>query len=230
MSLHVRNTQSNKFGVFTQLFPNFCSDDSVLDFGGNRGNLLYFSAGKIKQTRYTSIDVDQTALLTGSQEFPAATWIHYNKFNCMYNHAGNTHESLPALHDIDYIWAYSVFTHTDYTELENAVKWFYTTGFKKAAISVLDINNPVVTNYFYDKRLAEYGSCVDLCSYRSNDVVYLENNSRVIVDQLKLDPIVGSHLATFYNIQWLEQKLKPVCNSIRILYLTENFSPFIILE
>lgn len=230
MSLHDRSQQSNKFDVFMNLFVDFNSDNTVLDFGGNRGNLLYFSNGKIRPHNYTSLDVDSSALAVGKQEFPTATWLHYNKFNFMYNHNGHLNEPYPTIKSTDYIWAYSVFTHTDLDELKNAIFWFYTVKCKNAAISILDINNKQVTDYFYQKRVEHYGSCVDLTEYQSCNIVYLENNHKITVNQECLSPKPMNHFASFYNIKWLKSELQKINSNIDIVYLTNNFSPFIILN
>lgn len=230
MSLHVRDLLSDKFGVFSQIFSDFTISDTVLDFGGNRGNLLYFSNGAIDPLLYTSVDVDIDALSVGKIEFPKSTWLHYNKFNWMYNHTGVQHPQFPAVLHADYIWAYSVFTHTDYTELVNTIKWFYTLGFKKCAISVLDINNEDVIAYFHGKRIADYGSCISLEQYKTSNVVYLADNNNVFVDMETLPTIELQHLATFYNLTWLESQLIQHFKNVRIEYLTTSFSPFIILN
>ena len=70
----------------------------ILDYGGNRGNLLYFSQSKILQQNYTCIDVEEDAIALGKQEFPDATSIHYNKFSLMYNN-GNLNEPFPVFTD-----------------------------------------------------------------------------------------------------------------------------------
>lgn len=230
MGLHERSQASNKFDVFLQLFDDFDSSSTILDFGGNRGNLLYFSNGKIQEHNYTSIDVDRLALGVGRQEFPAANWLHYNRFNFMYNHNGQRIEPYPDVKPTDYIWAYSVFTHTDLGELKQAIKWFYTIKRKKAAISILDISNKQVVDYFYQKRVEKYGSCVDLIQYQNYNTVYLEDNYNVIVNQEILEPKPMTHFASFYNVEWLKLELRKINNNIDIIYLTNNFSPFIILN
>jgi len=230
MSLHVRNMLSDKFHVFSQLFPEFTVHDTVLDFGGNRGNLLYFSNGVIQPLHYTSVDVDTDALDVGKTEFPTATWIHYNKFNWMYNHAGVHNPQFPDITKIDYIWSYSVFTHTDYNDLLKTIEWFYTLGFKKCAISVLDINNTEVITYFRNKRIEDYGSCIDVEPCGNNNIVYLGNNDQLFFNNTVLPTLNLQHLATFYNLTWLETQLKQQFKNVRIEYLTTSFSPFIILN
>lgn len=230
MSLHVRDHLSNKFPVFLSLFDKFEQNNSVLDFGGNRGNLLYFSNNKIKEEKYLCIDVDQHALNVGKSEFPNATWLHYNQYNWMYNHQGNVNEPFPKVSNTDYIWAYSVFTHTDFVELKNTIEWFYSLNPINGAISILDINNKNIVDYFTEKRIDEYGNCVDVNQYKDCNIVYLGNNDLVTTDVEKLDSSNCSHFLSFYNLNWLEERLKSYFPSIHIKYLTNNFSPFIILQ
>jgi len=89
----------------------FKSAGSFLDFGGNRGNLLYF--GMKCASEYTCIDVDKGAIEAGKIEFPNSTWIHYDKYSWVYNHGGKKDAEFPTVSPQDYIYAYSVFSHTD---------------------------------------------------------------------------------------------------------------------
>ena len=88
MSLHPRNTATNRYPLFTEIFPNH-NDVSVLDFGGNQGNLLHFSNGQIDASKYTCIDVSKESITQGQEEFPESKWYHFDKFNFMYNHFNN---------------------------------------------------------------------------------------------------------------------------------------------
>lgn len=231
MAIHERSTLSNKIHVFSDIFKEFTDDATVLDFGGNQGNLLYFSNGAIKEHNYTCIDVSLAAIHKGNREFPKSNWIYYNKYNWAYNHAGNVNESFPRIFKKqDFIWAYSVFTHTDFDELKNTIEWFYSLNPINGAISILDINNKNIVDYFTEKRIDEYGECTDLNQYKNCDIIYFGNNDSIIANTEKLPPNNFSHFLSFYNLDWLEQQLKSHFPSIHIKYLPNNFSPFIILK
>jgi len=109
------NKRVNYFPVLSLLVDSI-ENKTILDFGGNRGNLIYFSQGKILQPNYTCIDVDADSIAHGEQEFPNATWIHWNKLHPWYNPTGFD-ESFPIADvQFDIIWSHSVFTHLDIKE------------------------------------------------------------------------------------------------------------------
>lgn len=227
MSLYPRNKLSNKYSVFCKVFDTFTEHDILLDFGGNRGNLLYFSNGKILKKNYISIDVDIHSINKGIKEFPDSKFIHYNKYNWMYNHTGNYLEPFPNISHIDYVWAYSVFTHTDYNELMCTLKWFLSFNLKNLALSILDINNKSIVDFFMEKRFSTYNNCENLHQYKNNNIVYLCNESKVFLDTDYCQPYNVENFIAFYNIDWLEKQLKKISPSLCIKYYNENFTPFI---
>lgn len=89
----------------------------VLDFGGNRGNLL---AGhdELAHEKYWCIDVSREAIASGRAAFPRAHWIHYDRYNFEFNPQGIEGLPIPdAGQPFDLILAYSVFTHTSRSEM-----------------------------------------------------------------------------------------------------------------
>jgi len=46
--MHPRNESTNRFNLFEKFAGDY-KNKKILDYGGNRGNLLYFSQGKIKE-------------------------------------------------------------------------------------------------------------------------------------------------------------------------------------
>ena len=168
--MHPRNNTTNRFSLFEKFAGNY-KNKKILDYGGNRGNLLYFSQGKIKQENYTCIDVEKDAIEQGKIEFPNANFMHYDRYNWMYNHNGNMQHDFPKLYlCYDIIWAYSVFSHTDLDEFIAGVKWFTKLDFELAAISFLTFNE--MLEWAYNKRFQEYNMCVDIKQYKHS----LESN------------------------------------------------------
>jgi SAM-dependent methyltransferase len=103
-------------------YPNW-GGKTVLDFGGNEGNLLLDQNCTIRPERYYCIDVLSEALDEGRKRFPQAHWIHYNHYNCSFNPEGIVALPIPDLGtDFDMILAYSVFTHTTWEEMHNLVE------------------------------------------------------------------------------------------------------------
>ena len=95
---------------------------SVLDFGGNQGNLLRDSGGKIRPQNYYCIDVIKDAIDEGRKQFPEAHWLHYNRYNVSFNPEGFASEPIPVMSTkFDTIVAYSVFTHTTREEMHDLV-------------------------------------------------------------------------------------------------------------
>ena len=95
---------------------------SVLDFGGNRGNILFDSACRIQPRDYYCIDVIKDALDDGRSLFPEAHWAHYDRYNCSFNPDGAVDLAVPDFgRRFDIIPAYSVFTHTTREEIRDLV-------------------------------------------------------------------------------------------------------------
>lgn len=101
--------------------PNW-SDKLVLDFGGNRGNILFDPACQIHPHNYYCVDVVKEAIDDGRRMFPDAHWAHYDRYNCSFNPAGIADLAIPDFgREFDVILAYSVFTHTTLEEMHDLV-------------------------------------------------------------------------------------------------------------
>jgi len=94
----------------------------VLDFGGNRGNILFDPACEIQPRDYYCVDVIKDAIDDGRRTFPDAHWVHYNRYNCSFNPDGVADLAIPDFGiEFDVILAYSVFTHTTLEEMRDLV-------------------------------------------------------------------------------------------------------------
>ena len=94
----------------------------VLDFGGNRGNILQDPCCRIDVRKYYCVDVIKDAIAEGRATFPAAHWFHYDRYNCSFNPTGVVDLPIPDLgRTFDVILAYSVFTHTTLDEMQDLV-------------------------------------------------------------------------------------------------------------
>lgn len=94
----------------------------VLDFGGNKGNLLLDPACTIRHQDYYCLDVINAAIEEGRQKFPDAHFVHYDRYNCSFNPEGVRDLPVPDLGiGFDFILAYSVFTHTTFAEMKDSV-------------------------------------------------------------------------------------------------------------
>ena len=116
--------KSGQFAYFNQQldYPTW-SGKSVLDFGGNAGNLLRDRSCTISPEHYYCIDVLREALEEGHKRFPQAHWVHYDRYNCSFNPDGIADLRIPDLGiEFDLILAYSVFTHTTPDEMNDLVE------------------------------------------------------------------------------------------------------------
>lgn len=148
------------YDYFTQQGAIF-KDKKVLDFGGNQGNLIKSSEGVIEQRNYTSLDVDPVALAVGKQEFPNATWMHYNRSNPAYNKNGEDN-LLPVLTEkYDVIIANSVFTHTVIEEIQQVMPFLYEHLNPGGSIwfTWCNIAHKPCYTFFETLRIQKFGSC-----------------------------------------------------------------------
>lgn len=95
----------------------------VLDFGGNKGNLLLDPECTIRHEHYYCLDVIREAIEEGRRTFPEAHWVHYDRYNCSFNPEGVADLAVPEFGvEFDFILAYSVFTHTTLHEMKDLVR------------------------------------------------------------------------------------------------------------
>ncbi|HEX8847832.1 MAG TPA: class I SAM-dependent methyltransferase [Pyrinomonadaceae bacterium] len=116
--------KSGQFAYFNQQldYPDW-SRKTVLDFGGNTGNLLLDPDCTIRPENYYCVDVIREALEEGRKRLPQAHWIHYNRYNCSFNPEGIPGLPVPDLGiEFDMVLAYSVFTHTTREEMKELVE------------------------------------------------------------------------------------------------------------
>ncbi len=122
-ALRARLRKSGQFAYFKRQLDWLDWDDkTVLDFGGNAGNLLLDADGAMRPENYYCLDVLREALAEGGRKFPRAHWIHYDRYNCSFNPEGVAGLPVPELDvEFDAILAYSVFTHTGLEEMRELV-------------------------------------------------------------------------------------------------------------
>lgn len=117
-ALRSQLVKSTQFAYFDeQLGRPDWSGKSVLDFGGNKGNLLRDPTCAIAQRDYYCVDVIREAIEEGKRAFPDAHWLHYDRYNRSFNPKGVVDLPVPDQgFKFDFILAYSVFTHTTFEE------------------------------------------------------------------------------------------------------------------
>ncbi len=122
-ALRAQVVKAGQFAYFdAQLDQPDWREKRVLDFGGNKGNLLLDPACTIRHENYFCIDVIREAIEEGRKTFPEAKFFHYDRYNCSFNPEGVVDQPAPDLGvEFDFILAYSVFTHTAWEETKELV-------------------------------------------------------------------------------------------------------------
>ena len=105
--------KTDTFNIFQQCVPDY-SWQTILDFGGNRGNLLTSSAGAIDSKKYTCLDISKEGLSALPEGIKS---VHWNRYHSYYNPNGTTNEPFPKLKWYDIVFANSVFTHNALDEV-----------------------------------------------------------------------------------------------------------------
>ena len=123
-ALRSQSVKTSQFAYFDkQLDRPDWAGKSVLDFGGNRGNILQDPSCRIDRSSYYCLDVIKEAIDEGRKTFPDAHWFHYDRYNCSFNPDGVENLPIPDLGvEFDFILAYSVFTHTTREEMNELVE------------------------------------------------------------------------------------------------------------
>lgn len=208
MTLHPRDESTNRYPIMEELLGD-PTGERILDYGSNRGNLMAFSNGTITEDDYIGVDIDKGAVAAGREEFPNADWHHYNGFNPVHNQSGIVNDPYPDVGPYDLFWAYSVFSHTDLTDFKRTSRWLAEGCTIGGAVSFLSTTEPAVLNYFYQRRIDEYGACTDFREdYKDANVFYVIDNAFVSVDQITLpDTLRCKYLLAFYNPEWLVEQL-----------------------
>jgi SAM-dependent methyltransferase len=118
---------SNRRGQFSyfdrQLGHPDWSEATVLDFGGNVGNILLDPGCTIDPRRYWCLDIEKDAIAEGQQRHPLAHFAFYDRYNFEFNPCGTPELPVPDLGQrFDIIVAYSVFSHTSRGEMLRLVE------------------------------------------------------------------------------------------------------------
>ena len=183
-------------------FEHFCphiAKGTVLDFGSNYSTFLDSSKGKFPQQQYTGVDVDEQALAVGRQQFPQATFVHYDGYNQMYNPQGKEH--FPVLdYTYDTIVSYSVFSHTSEEDLVFMISRLHQhlNPGGTMLLSWLDSYDKMTTLFFYKKRVQQFGSC---------DVIPKADRVYIVDNKVSATAEEGESLLTFYSKQYLSNLL-----------------------
>lgn len=177
----------------------------ILDFGGNRGNLLISSQREIIEKKYTCIDVDKEALSQGIKDFPNANWIHSNKYNPAYNPTGDKSSKELKLSTYDLIVSYSVFTHIKESEMVSTIDSLFDNHLNLNGIIIFTFLEPHACSWFIDKRV-NAGAKINKSSslaWTKNKEKYLMINDNQYEENTNYYPEACEHYLSFYKKDYL---------------------------
>lgn len=113
------STRITQFAYFDELLGHPCWEGrKVLDFGGNIGTFLVGAGDRVAQEDYWCIDINRDVVEQGRREWPRAHFLHFDRYSPQYNPDGTRNLPIPDPGiRFDFILAFSVFTHTDRSEM-----------------------------------------------------------------------------------------------------------------
>ena len=224
---HPRTADTDRSAIFNSFFPEL-ENKSVLDFGGNRGNLLHFQPN-INQSKYTCVDIDQNLLDEGAEEFTTANWVYYNRWNMHYNPSGNQDESFPEVEKHDYVWSFSVFSHTALDDTIESIQWLVSKAKEKVVVSFLNFDTEF-RQFFYNKRVSAFSSCEDIVNMDLTGInnFYLINNSNVITNEDSLSATEEDKMIlSFIDSDVIINRLAEVGITATV---TKSLVPFLVID
>jgi SAM-dependent methyltransferase len=194
-----------KYNIDTyNYFKTFCDsidNKTILDYGSNYGMFLKSSNGLFPKINYTGVDISLDAIKIGQHLYPEAKFIHYNGHNFMYNYSGEV-DTKPVLDSTyDLVISYSVFTHTTVDDMLKTIDWLYKhlNAGGKILATWLDVDDYVSNNYFFQKRVKEFGYCDKI---ETDTYLYLVDN------KISATPTDCKYLQLFFKKQYLAELLK----------------------
>lgn len=117
------STRLTQFSYFDQqLGSPVWKGRKILDFGGNVGRFLVAAGDHVDHEDYWCIDLNPAVVEEGRRTYPRAHFVHYNRYSSQYNPNGVQFLPIPECGvEFDIIIAFSVFTHTDRSEMRELV-------------------------------------------------------------------------------------------------------------
>ena len=177
--------KTNTYSIFEQCIPDY-NNQTILDFGGNQGNLL---DGGINPKKYTCLDVSKEGLAA----LPEGTEsVHWNRYHAYYNPNGNPNEKFPKLKWHNIAFANSVFTHHTLDEtlycIDHLSKYTNRIGF-----TYIDPSNEQFLKksreYYYD------------LSFESGDISYTTDKNGILWSAFDTDYLKSKLNHIYFDIK-----------------------------
>lgn len=174
----------NSFRIFEQFVENY-KDKTILDFGGNRGNLLSYSEGKILPKNYTCLDVSKDGLNVLSEEFPESKRIYWNRYHPTYNPKGKYDEPFPlrkpiwrCFYNYDICFANSVFTHMSINEILYCLRELQH-HCDSIYFTYIDNNNETILDILQNKHKAIDLNAGQLNALKKSHLTYILDGNKI---------------------------------------------------
>jgi len=194
----------------------FNEPGTFLDIGGNCGNSLFFKCNILNPEFYTSLDVANASILEGKFNYPSANFIHWNRFNWIYNRSGVIDLPFPDIQPHNFAFANNVFNSTDFSDLMYTVESVWNKTTNKLIFSVYDKSNTNLWETFYNhmkvhETIRYDTQTVDFTNWYANNhsICYLKDNYLEIFDKQTLTPADFNNSTTCksfltgYDLNWL---------------------------
>tara|TARA_B110000967_G_scaffold125902_1_gene128725 strand:+ start:1266 stop:1952 length:687 start_codon:yes stop_codon:yes gene_type:complete len=168
------------FDIFKQFVDDY-ADKTILDFGGNRGNLISYSNGQIKEENYTCLDLSIQALNIVLDEHPDASVIYWDRYHKTYNPRGSRTKEFPSNNHYDLAFANSVFTHQEIPEILYCIEQLISVS-NSVYFTYIDPKNDKVFEGLRNKHKAISLNEEQMNEIRSHKVSYIIDGCRVVHD------------------------------------------------
>jgi len=209
--------------IFRDVFPDY-KENRIFDYGGGPGGL--FENHDIDPSKYTVLDLDSNALKQLNQRRPEVKTHYYDRYNWMYNHAGKKEFNFPDVDkNQDYIYAHSVFSHTDLKETKKTIEWFLSFNFKKIMFSFLDGNNRRHVDHFKSKNA---GKTKVPWPTKTKTVWYSYDYDMIVEDKEEAPYKDVKYFRAFYDPKYLVHELKKVTPKVNY-YQPYRGVPYIVI-
>lgn len=188
-------------------------DKKILDFGCGPGNFVKYGF----KGNYTGLDVRKEVIEKNIASFPDFKWIHSNNHNNQYN-PNNIVKNLDLSEKYDLICAFSVFTHTCFSEFKSTVEQLKNslTQDGKILITFIDIEdeNAIKELFIYRKNILKNVDLEHLLKKcKTCNTISLAVNTETLETNIFYDQYdipnydQETYFITLYNKHWIKESL-----------------------
>jgi len=190
------------------------TDNEILDFGCNHANFMLHD---VSIKNYTGLDINNTLIEQNKKLFPTQKWIHYPHYNWQYNcnFLLKSIWPLTTQNQYDLIVAFSVFTHTDFSEFKSTFEklkthlkpkgkilpTFISTKHEEQIRVIFDYRKEYFKNYDLIKEIQDSNTATIAVNTESKQIHFFKN--MLTIPRFSNE----TYFLTFYNDEWLASML-----------------------